>query len=156
MEKLAATARLLDAETDPGQRAALQRIAENQIAAIGKATTQTVFGALNRSDERDDPGNIRIFRELFGKNRRFANATDPQHIMEGAIRVMRHAKWVAENQELVIRAEATNTSLPDAIEWKAEEAKKAEKRKREAEEKKRQLDEVTKGMSRSSASGSRR
>jgi hypothetical protein len=146
VEKLAATARLLDAETDPGQRAALQRIAENQIAAIGKATSQTVFGALSRSDERDDPGNIRIIRELFGRSRRFANATDPQQIMEGAIHVMRKAKWAAENQELVIRAEATNTSLPDAIEWKAEEAKKAEKRKREAEEKKRKFDEMTKGM----------
>jgi hypothetical protein len=66
--------------------------------------------------------------------------------MEGAIHVMRKAKWAAENQELVIRAEATNTSLPDAIEWKAEEAKKAEKRKREAEEKKRKFDEMTKGM----------
>ena len=147
VEKLAATARLLEVETDPGQRAALQRIAEIQIAAIGKATTQTIFGAVSRSDERDDPGNIRIIRELFGKNRRFTNATDPERVMEGAIRVMRNAKWVAENQELVIRAEATGTSLPDAIEWRDEEAKKAEKRKREAAEKKKKLDEMMKGMS---------
>jgi hypothetical protein len=146
VEKLAATARLLEAETDPGQRAALQRIAENQINAIGKSTKQTILGALSRSDERDDPGNIRIIRELFGSSRRFASATDPEQVMESAIRVMRKAKWVAENQELVIRAEATNTSLPDAIEWKAEEARKAEKKQREAAEKKRKFEELTKAM----------
>ena len=100
VEKLAATARLLDVETDPGQRAALTVIAENQLKAIGKATTQLIRGALAKSDERDDPGNIRIFRERFRDLRRYADATDPEQIMQGAIVAMRNAQWAAENSRL--------------------------------------------------------
>ena len=147
VEKLAATARLLEAEVDPGQRRALERIAEIQVTTIGKETTQLIRSALARSDERDSPGNIRIFRERFRYLRRWAGATDPEQVMQGAIVVMRNAQWIAGNQDLIIRAEASGTSLADALEWQEEEGRKAEKRKRAAAEKQRKLDEMLKAMS---------
>ncbi len=147
VERLAATARLLEAEVDPGQRAALQRIAEIQVGAIGKGVQQLIRGAMTRSDERDDPGNIRILRERFRHLRRYADATDPEQVMLGAIAVMRNAKWVADNQDLVIRAETTGTSLGDALEWQEEEGRKAEKRRKEAADKQRKLNEMLKSMS---------
>ena len=75
--------------------------------------------------------------------------------MQGAIVVMRNAQWIAGNQDLVIRAEASGTSLADALEWQEEEGRKAEKRKRAAAEKQRKIDEMLKGMSPSDRSGSR-
>jgi hypothetical protein len=146
VEKLAATARLLEREVDPGQRAALQRIAEMELDWIGKDVRQMIGTARSRSDERDSYGNIRVYRELFAILRSHAGAVDPEAIMRGAIAVMRSTKWAAEHLELVIRAEATNTSLPDAMDWEVEQKQKAERAKKAAAERKRQIDEMLKGM----------
>lgn len=146
VEKLGATARLLEVETVPGQRAALQRIAEIELAAIAKSVRRMIGTARSRSDERDSYGNIRVYRELFQFLRVHAAAEDPEAIMRGAIAVMRSTKWAAEHQDLVIRAEASNTSLPDAIEWEAEQQQKAEKAKRAAAERKQRLDEMLRNM----------
>jgi hypothetical protein len=146
IEKLAATARLLEGETDPGQRQALQRIAEMQLDWIGKDVRQMIGTAQSRSDERDSYGNIRVYRELFATLRRHRDAKDPEAIMRGAIAVMRSSQWAAQHIETVIRAEATDTSLPDAMDWEVEQARKAEKAKKAAEERKRKIAEMMKAM----------
>lgn len=146
VEKLAATARLLEVEVDPGQRAALQRIAEMQLDWIRRDVRRMVNTAASRSDERDSYGNIRIYRELFRTGAAYVGATDPERIMQGAIVMMRKTKWAGEHTDLVIRAEASGTSLGDAIEWEQEQKQKAEKAKRAAAERKRKMDEMLKGM----------
>jgi len=97
---------------------------------------------------------IRVYRELFQLLRVHAAATDPEAIMRGAIAVMRSTKWAAEpstkwaaeHQDLVIRAETSDTSLPDAMDWEVEQQQKADKAKRAAADRKARLDELLRNM----------